>query len=81
MNMPLGMPGPDGSLGECQVCGESFIGVVFMGETALTGRVPGIDNELAVHHKCAERLKGTPWEELPDGPIRKAFEEAYKVDV
>ena len=75
--MIAGMPGIGGSLGECQVCGKPFLGEIILGKDVMTGRVGGIDCEVAVHKECAEQLvAGGPWEELPEGPIRRAFAKA-----
>ncbi len=75
--MIAGMPGIGGSLGECQVCGRIFLAEIVMNSGVLTGRVPGIDCDLAVHRECAKLLTADrPWAELPEGPIRRAFAEA-----
>lgn len=70
--MIIGMPGIGGSLGECQVCGESFAANVILGQSVMTGRVSGMDCDVAVHAECATLLSGRPWTDLPDGPIRRA---------
>ncbi len=80
-NLPIGMPGPGGSLGKCQVCGDSFIGDVLLGQSVVTGRVSGIDEAITVHTQCSKLLDGRPWKDLPDGPIRRAFEEATGEEV
>lgn len=77
-NMIAGMPGIGGSPGECQVCGKPFIVDIVLGKSVMTGRVAGMNCDVAVHGDCAKLLEGKPWEELPDGPIRRAFEEANK---
>lgn len=81
---PLGMPGPGGSLGECTICGESFIVEMLMSESASEFSL--VDNEgnhiligsprLFCHKKCKETLAsvGTEWRKLPEkGIIYKAF--------
>ncbi len=65
-------------MGQCQMCGESFIGAVLFGETIKTGIVPACDSVLAVHAECAKLLDGRPWEDLPDGPIRRVYEDANR---
>ena len=74
--MLQGMPGPGGSLGQCQICGKSFITEVAMGKKITVGRVPGIDCDLAVHETCIPLIVGKPWQEMPDGPVKEAFERA-----
>ena len=73
-----GMPGPGGSLGQCQLCGDSFVGEVLEGQEVLIGHVAGMNCDVAVHQKCGKLIKG-PWEDMPDGPIRKAFAEAAEL--
>lgn len=76
--MTIGMPGIGGSLGQCQVCGEPFTREVVMGESVQVGRIPGFDEDIAVHTKCVEVLQsGCEWTELPDGPLRKVFAEHF----
>ena len=72
--MIAGMPGIGGSLGECQVCGKSFMTDILLGKSVMTGRIPGMNCDVAVHSECAKMLDGEPWDKLPDGPIRRAFE-------
>ena len=78
--LPIGSPGANGDLGECQLCGECFIGALAAvpGEDVEIGRFGGQVNpeDLAFHKKCVHFLDGRPWEELPNGPIRRAFEES-----
>ena len=79
--MVAGMPGIGGSLGECQVCGKPFIGEILQGKSVMVGHVAGMNCDVAVHPACATMLQGRPWDDLPDGPIRKAFEEANREPV
>ena len=76
MSMIAGMPGIGGSLGECQVCGKSFVGNILLGKGVMVGRVAGMNCDVAVHPDCAKLFCVKPWDELPDGPIRRAFEES-----
>lgn len=80
MTGTVGMPGIGGSLGQCQVCGETFIGEIVLGKTVMVGRVSGMNCDVAVHSACAKLLQNRPWRDLPDGPIRQAFEEANGTD-
>lgn len=76
--MIAGMPGFGGSLGECQVCGKTFLADIVLGKDVMTGRVSGMNCDVAVHVDCAKLLSDKPWTDLPDGPIRRAFEEANR---
>ena len=76
-----GMPGIGGSLGKCQVCGESFMLEVVTGDSVVTGSIPGIDGELCVHKKCVPILtSGCEWTELPDGPLKQVYADAHAED-
>jgi hypothetical protein len=77
------IPGIGGSLGMCAVCGESFLAEIMMGQSVDSLKLGGVDKDLPVHTKCAEKviaLQG-PWKEIrdkfPEGPIKKAFDEEY----
>jgi hypothetical protein len=73
-----GVPGPGGSLGECALCGESFVKEVITGERFHTIEIPGIEGELCLHKGCLETMeaaKGKGWEALPDGPLRTVYAE------
>jgi hypothetical protein len=81
--MIIGMPGIGGSLGKCQYCGKDFVLAIFGsqpgGNMVATCRVNG--NDVAMHETCYGEFKElvdrtTDWKELPDGPLRTAFEEA-----
>lgn len=75
----LGMPGIGGSLGQCCVCGESFAFECITGKNVRIISVTGIDADLCVHDpKCLDILKanGPDWKTLPEGPLRRAFQEA-----
>lgn len=75
----VGMPGIGGSLGLCAVCGGSFIKELLMSEKIQTFSMSAFDDEMCAHVKCVVILKAAiddGWESLPDGPIRKAFEDA-----
>lgn len=75
---PVGMPGPGGMPGECQVCGQSFLCDIVLGRKCLIGRVEGIETPFALHQKCEKYIKdGMKWEDLPEGPLRRVFQEAH----
>ena len=74
----MGMPGPGGSLGQCAVCGDSFVQEVLLNEPVKTIGMEAFKEELCVHQKCIESLehaRDNGRETLPDGPIRKAYSE------
>lgn len=79
--MRIDMPGIGGSLGECAVCGGSFTTEILLGESIATGYITGLDATLPLHKKCCDKLEEISktdknWKRLPDGPLRKEFEEA-----
>jgi hypothetical protein len=73
-----GMPGIGGSLGCCAVCGKSFIAEIIGDAKVRVIEVDGIDGDLCVHDDCMPALEGARdrWEELPEGPLRAAYERA-----
>lgn len=73
-----GMPGIGGSLGQCQVCGKNFVNEVLLGTRMVVVDLDGINESLAVHQKCCDEFDGRPWQELPEGPLRRVFEEAHE---
>lgn len=79
MSMPFGMPGPGGSLGTCAICGQNFLLEILMGRTVKTLHLDGVDSELFMHADCAKNIKdGMDWHDLPDGPLKSAYEKANK---
>lgn len=88
--MVHGMPGPGGSLGQCAVCGDSFVRETLrslMGfgdgsELVHTFRIDGITGDMCAHKLCLEKMEELasagpfPWEKLPEGPLRKVFAKA-----
>lgn len=50
------IPGIGGSLGSCAICGESFAAELMMGTAIDCLRIGGIDANLPVHKKCAEKV-------------------------
>jgi hypothetical protein len=66
--MRISIPGIGGNLGECILCGDTFLKEILLNQT-----VP-------IHKdKCLETLKknGTDWRTLPDGPLRREFENHF----
>lgn len=58
----------------CDVCNDPILLDVSINPF----RCKGIDQELHCHDKCKDTLidVGRDWTKLPDGPLRKAFEDA-----
>ena len=80
-----GMPGPGGSLGQCVLCGKSFVTETLMSLAGCvssqvhTIAIDGIEGELCIHAKCQdqlETLRGKGWEALPEGPLRDIYGQA-----
>lgn len=60
----------------CDVCGLHIL--PYFDESYERFSVKGIDRELACHNDVCKKALiecGKDWEKLPDGPLRKAFEE------
>lgn len=83
--MIYGMPGPGGSLGQCALCGKSFVTETLMSlcgspnSQIHTIAIDGIDGDLCLHAKCQEKLealRGKGWEALPEGPLRDFYGQA-----
>jgi hypothetical protein len=77
--MLTGMPGIGGGLGQCAVCGHDFTKELLMGKNVHTFSMSAFDSEMCAHEKCMDSLahaRDNGWETLPDGPIRKAFNES-----
>ena len=72
------MPGVDGSLGMCALCGDGFMFEILMGKNVCTVSIEGMDKDVCLHQKCLAVLEknGPDWRTLPDGPLRKAYEKA-----
>ena len=77
------MPGPGGSLGMCAVCGGPFIKEILIGESVEIMGSFGFSKDFPVHKKCKELLikvgETKRWQDLPDGPIRKCYEERTNI--
>ena len=71
----VGMPGPGGSIGQCAICGKPFLAEILLWKTVKSFSVNGCDQTLFGHDKCLNDLKKVKvWKELPEGPLRKAYE-------
>ena len=55
--MSFGMPGINGSLGTCAVCGGCFAVEVLMGKNVKTFTVAFIEGELYAHDHCEDTIK------------------------
>ena len=79
--MKISIPGVGGSLGECPVCGDTFLKEILLGESLPAIKVKGIDVILYVHKSCEKTVKAIKdgdWKKLPEGPLRKEFEETHE---
>ena len=64
----------------CDVCGSYMVTQMLMNEPCENFRIKGIDTLLHCEDKCKEVLIacGNDWKKLPEGPIRRTFEDADK---
>lgn len=62
----------------CDVCGKYILPIA--DEMVHSFRIKGIDSDLCCDNECKKILENTQvtqdWKLLPDGPLRKAFEDA-----
>lgn len=78
-DLRIDYPGIGGSLGECVVCGKSFVGEILLGMNTRVIRLTVIPKDLPVHTACGDQvaeIKDGDWRKLPEGPLRRCFEEA-----
>lgn len=77
------MPGPGGSIGMCAICGGSFLAEILMGTMVRTVEIVGMDKDVCLHDRCLEVLEanGPDWHNLPEGPLRRAYEQANTAKV
>jgi hypothetical protein len=69
----FGMPGINGSLGKCALCGESFLIEILLHRTVATIEAEGCEGRLCAHHACIDKFDGKPVSELPDAsPLKQA---------
>lgn len=60
----------------CDVCGQHILPI--FDESYERFGVKGVERELQCHNNCRPLLEaaGGDWTKLPDGPLKKAFQEA-----
>jgi hypothetical protein len=78
------MPGVNGSLGACAICGDTFLREILMGERIGFVQLNEIDRDLPAHKKCGDAVRnlvGT-WDQIrdrfPKGPMYDALDEEYE---
>lgn len=74
----VGIPGPGGSLGQCAVCGKSFVTETLLNKAPESFTMTAFPRQmLYCHDKCKPPLqaamKANDYKVLPDGPIRQVF--------
>jgi hypothetical protein len=75
----FGIPGIGGSLGECALCGHTFMKEIITGSRVKSITLPGCDATLYAHDKCIEKYQGKDWHELPpESSLRRAYERSEK---
>ena len=64
----------------CAVCGKTFIAEILLGKSIQFASVKGLDHDICVHDQCRDVLEqnGPDWHNLPEGPLRQAFDDAEK---
>lgn len=79
--MRVSIPGIGGALGECCVCGGTFLTEILLNQTVQMIGIEGMSRDVPVHKKCVQTLQnvkdnGGDWRLLPDGPLREEFAKA-----
>lgn len=78
----VGMPGINNSLGQCAVCGDTFVLEIMLNKKIHTFKLDGFKDTLCAHEKCVEAIQAASdtgdWKPLPDGPIRKAYAKVFE---
>lgn len=79
--MRVSIPGIGGSLGECCVCGGTFLTEILLHQTVPMIEIEGLSRDVPVHTKCVDTLQGVKdqggnWRLLPEGPLRQEFAKA-----
>ena len=66
----------------CALCGDTFIAEILMGKHVQTVEIVGMDKDVCLHGKCLKVLQknGPDWHNLPDGPLRRAYQKAADAD-
>jgi hypothetical protein len=83
--MRIDMPGVGGSLGQCVLCGGTFLNEIMTGGKVQTIYMEGFSRALPVHKKCCDDVEAISkqhgddpdsWKFLPEGPLRQEFQRA-----
>lgn len=75
MNNHFGTPGPGGSIGQCALCGGTFLGEILLGQTVSSFEVDGCPQTLYGHKGCLKKY-GENFDvlQLPESsPLRQAY--------
>ncbi len=72
----FGIPGPDGSIGTCALCGKSFAAEVLLGKNVKSFKQAGCETWFYGHDKCLESAKSLKTLlDLPEeSPLRQQYE-------
>ena len=76
--MKISIPGIGGNLGECVICGDTFLSEILLGELVQMIEIVGLSRQVPVHTKCVPTLQavvdaGGDWRLLPEGPLRREY--------
>lgn len=71
----FGMPGPGGSLGQCALCGDTFLKEILLGQTVSAIEVDGCSHTLYAHKDCLKKYgENLDILQLPTvSPLRQAY--------
>ena len=75
--MSFGCPGIGGSLGQCALCGESFVVEVCLGLPVKPFKFTNCEDTLYGHVKCIDQIGDKEFDVLtlpPKSPLRRAYE-------
>lgn len=73
----VGMPGPGGSLGQCAICGHTFLAEILLGKIVPSFKISASNQTLFAHQMCLPKDGEFDILTLPEtSPLRRAFEEA-----
>lgn len=81
--MSFGCPGVGGSLGQCALCGNTFLLEILTGATVKELQSSGFEGTLYAHHECIKTFMPgdgiIDLKTLPDkSPLRQAYEAQNK---
>lgn len=81
MTKHYGIPGINGSLGKCAICGDNFLTEILLGKSIQKFQISGIEQMLYAHDKCEEVAKKLispdgklDIRKLPDGPLKSSMQ-------